>query len=201
MNDKIVENLINSEAKRQNDTLNLIASENYVSDDVLVALGSVFTNKYAEGYSKMRYYGGNEVMDKLEDLTKERALKLFRLSPKEWSVNIQPYSGSPPISPFISRSFRSEKRLWGCVWIWAPPYPWPQGERDGKIMEDSLLCRSKGRGQLDYGEVSGIAKKERPKLIVAGYTAYSRIIDFKNSRESPNLPVRFLWWICPISRA
>ena len=61
----------------------------------MTALGSVFTNKYAEGYSKMRYYGGNEVMDELEDLTKERALKLFKLSPKEWSVNIQPYSGSP----------------------------------------------------------------------------------------------------------
>ena len=180
MNDKIVENLINSEAKRQNDTLNLIASENYVSDDVLAALGSVFTNKYAEGYSKMRYYGGNEVMDKLEDLTKERALKLFRLSPKEWSVNIQPYSGSPAnLAVYLALVPVGEKIMGLRLDMGGHLTHGHKVSVTGKLWKIVSYVVQKGSGQLDYGEVSGIAKKERPKLIVAGYTAYSRIIDFK----------------------
>ncbi|MEK7506008.1 MAG: serine hydroxymethyltransferase [Patescibacteria group bacterium] len=180
MNDKIVENLINSEAKRQNDTLNLIASENYVSDDVLAALGSVFTNKYAEGYSKMRYYGGNEVMDKLEDLTKERALKLFRLSPKEWSVNIQPYSGSPAnLAVYLALVPVGEKIMGLRLDMGGHLTHGHKVSVTGKLWKIIPYVVQKGSGQLDYGEVSGIAKKERPKLIVAGYTAYSRIIDFK----------------------
>src|SRR3989344_4516127 len=95
MKDKEIERLIKLEERRQKGVINLIASENYVSKDVLRALGSVFTNKYAEGYSKLRYYGGNEVVDALENLTKKRALKLFKLSHKKWGVNVQPYSGSP----------------------------------------------------------------------------------------------------------
>ncbi len=75
--------------------VNLIASENYVSDDVLAALGSVLTNKYAEGYPRARYYGGNEITDKVEVLAKKRALAAFGLSENEWSVNVQPLSGSP----------------------------------------------------------------------------------------------------------
>src|SRR3990167_5192287 len=95
MRDKTVEKLIKAEVRRQNETINLIASENYVSRDVLSALGSVLTNKYAEGYSKHRYYGGNKYVDELEDLCKSRALKLFSLSAHNWSVNIQALSGSP----------------------------------------------------------------------------------------------------------
>lgn len=180
MNDKIVENLINREAKRQNDTLDLIASENYVSEDVLKALGSVFTNKYAEGYSKMRYYGGNEVMDKLEDLTKERALKLFRLSPKEWSVNIQPYSGSPAnLAVYLALVPVGEKIMGLRLDMGGHLTHGHKVSATGKLWKIVPYSVQKGSGQLDYGEVSGIAKKERPKLIVAGYTAYSRIIDFK----------------------
>src|SRR3989338_9376052 len=104
--DKIIENLIKKEIKRQNETLDLVASENYVSKDVLNALGSVFTNKYAEGYPGHRYYAGNKYADELENLVKVRALKLFGLNKQsvrsqkskvigQWSVNVQPYSGSP----------------------------------------------------------------------------------------------------------
>src|SRR3989338_10220003 len=92
---KQVEKLIKQEAKRQKSVINLIASENYVSQDVLDALGSELTNKYAEGYSAHRYYGGNEISDKIENLAKERALKAFSLKPDEWHVNAQPLSGSP----------------------------------------------------------------------------------------------------------
>src|SRR3989338_2419052 len=95
MKDKEIERLIKKEAWRQGHVVNLIASENFVSDDVLEALGSVFTNKYAEGYPGKRYYGGNQVVDELERLTQERALKLFKLNPKTWSVNVQALSGSP----------------------------------------------------------------------------------------------------------
>src|SRR3990167_2710170 len=85
--DTQVSKLIQKEEKRQKSVINLIASENYVSRGVLDALGSVFTNKYAEGYSGKRYYGGNAVVDEVENLARERALQLFKLSQKKWSVN------------------------------------------------------------------------------------------------------------------
>src|SRR3990167_10969528 len=95
MKDKEVGKLIEQEKKRQKSVINLIASENYVSQDVLDALGSELTNKYAEGYSQHRYYGGNEISDKIEDLCKARALKLFGLKGNEWAINVQALSGSP----------------------------------------------------------------------------------------------------------
>src|ERR1700722_10172094 len=95
MKDTAIKKLIDTEKKRQKKVVNLIASENYVSSDVLEALGSELTNKYAEGYAGKRYYGGNAVIDEVEKLCAERALALFRLDPKEWHVNVQPLSGSP----------------------------------------------------------------------------------------------------------
>src|SRR3972149_7954205 len=95
MKDKEIKKLIEEENKRQKGVINLIASENYVSRDVLDALGSELTNKYAEGYPGNRYYGGNEISDKIENLCKARALKLFKLSPRKWHVNVQALSGSP----------------------------------------------------------------------------------------------------------
>src|SRR3989344_9081005 len=93
--DRQIYKLIKAEEKRQKETISLIASENLVSESALEALGSVLTNKYAEGYPDARYYGGNQIIDKLEKLCQQRALKLFNLSSKNWSVNVQPYSGSP----------------------------------------------------------------------------------------------------------
>src|SRR3989338_9131226 len=95
MKDKEVGRLIEQEKKRQKSVVNLIASENYVSQDILDALWSELTNKYAEGYAKARYYGGNEISDKIEMLAKARALKAFGLSPAKWAVNVQALSGSP----------------------------------------------------------------------------------------------------------
>ena len=95
MKDKEIRKLIEEEKKRQKSAVSLIASENYVSEDVLDALGSELTNKYAEGYPGHRYYGGNEVSDKIENLCQARALKLFKLSPQKWHVNVQALSGSP----------------------------------------------------------------------------------------------------------
>ena len=87
--------LIKKEVKRQEETIDLIASENIVSREVLNALGSALSNKYSEGYPGKRYYPGNVYYDEIERLAQMRALKLFKLSPKEWAVNVQPYSGSP----------------------------------------------------------------------------------------------------------
>ena len=95
MKDKQIEKLIQKETRRQKDVINLIAAENYVSDDVLRALGSPLVNKYAEGYPGRRYYGGNTVIDEVENLCISRALKLFKLKPVDWHVNVQALSGSP----------------------------------------------------------------------------------------------------------
>src|SRR5689334_10646036 len=95
MKDKQIEKLIKAEDKRQKETISLIASENYVSEDVLKALGSKFINKYSEGYPNKRYYKGQTYTDKLEELCRERALKVFGLNKKDWHVNVQPLSGSP----------------------------------------------------------------------------------------------------------
>ncbi len=180
MRDKIVESLINRETKRQNDTLNLIASENYVSSDVLKALGSVFTNKYAEGYPHARYYGGNDVFDELEILAKERALKLFKLSPKEWSVNIQPYSGSPAnLAIYLALVPIGEKIMGLRLDMGGHLTHGHKVSATGKLWKIVPYAVQKGSGQLDYGEVSGLAKKERPRIIVAGYSAYAKSIDFK----------------------
>ena len=95
MKDKKTEKLIREELRRQKNTLDLIASENLASREVQEVLGSVLTNKYSEGYPGRRYYPGNVEYDAIENLAKSRALELFKLNPKIWSVNVQPYSGSP----------------------------------------------------------------------------------------------------------
>src|SRR3989338_6543166 len=86
--------LLKEEEQRQNETINLIPSENLVSKNVLLALGSVLTNKYAEGKSHQRYYFGNEIVDKIEDRVKELVCKIFKIPPENYGVNVQPYSGS-----------------------------------------------------------------------------------------------------------
>src|SRR3989338_3999054 len=95
MKDKQIEKLITKEIKRQQETLDLIASENFTSKDIMEAVGSVLTNKYSEGYPGKRYYPGNEFCDEIENLAIERGLKVFGLDPNEWGLNVQPHSGSP----------------------------------------------------------------------------------------------------------
>jgi len=195
MRDTEVEKLIKKEEARQKRVVNLIASENIVSDDVREALGSVFVNKYAEGYPGKRYYGGNEVSDEIERLAQSRALALFGLSPDEWSVNVQPLSGSPAnMAVYLALVPRG-----------GPPSR-KASEGQGKIMGMELAHGghlthghkvsasgmfwtqvpygvSRDTEQLDYDEIAKIAKKEKPALIVCGFTAYPRVIDFKKFRK------------------
>lgn len=184
MEDKEIEKLIKSEESRQKKAINLIASENYVSKDVLEALGSVFTNKYAEGYPNKRYYGGNEIVDKLEILCQKRALKLFKLSEKQWSVNVQPYSGSPANLAIYAALVPPGKKIMGMSLEMGGHLT--HGQRvsiTGKFWKQVAYGVDKKTEQLDYDEILRIAKKEKPALIIAGATAYSRKIDFKKFRK------------------
>lgn len=182
--DKKVENLIKLEEARQKSVTNLIASENYVSQDVLRALGSVFTNKYAEGYSKLRYYGGNDVVDKLEMLTKKRALKLFGLSENDWHVNVQPYSGSTANFAVYYALLPSHGKIMGMELSMGGHLT--HGHRvsaTGALWKQIPYGVDKETEKIDYENLKKIAKKEKPDIVVAGYTAYSRIIDFVKMKE------------------
>ncbi|OGI71701.1 serine hydroxymethyltransferase [Candidatus Nomurabacteria bacterium RIFCSPHIGHO2_02_FULL_38_15] len=184
MKDKQVAKILKQESLRQKGVINLIASENYVSKDVLEALGSELTNKYAEGYSKFRYYGGNEFVDKLDDLCKSRALKLFKLKSSEWAVNIQALSGSPANLAVIFGLVPVGGKIMGMELAHGGHLT--HGHRvsiTGKIWKQIPYGVDKKTEVLDYNEVKKIALKEKPQIIIAGYTAYPRIIDWKKFRE------------------
>ncbi|MDI6734564.1 MAG: serine hydroxymethyltransferase [Patescibacteria group bacterium] len=184
MKDKQTEKLIKQEQERQNKTLDLIASENFVSKDVLDALGSVFTNKYAEGYPNTRYYHGAEVVDKLEELVRTRALKLFKLSPKKWNVNVQPYSGSPAnLAILLALVPRGEKIMGMRLDMGGHLTHGYKASATGKLWQGVHCVLDKKTEKLDYREVLKLAKKEKPKLIIAGGSAYSWKLDFKKFRK------------------
>lgn len=184
MEDKAVENLIKAEIKRQNETINLIPSENFVSRDVLEALGSVFTNKYAEGYPGARYYGGNKFVDEVENLARGRALRAFGLSAEEWSVNVQPYSGSPANVAIYSALVPLHEKIMGMQLDMGGHLT--HGHKvsfTGKAWTAVQYAVSRETEQIDYNEVRKLAAAEQPKIIIAGATAYPRIFDFKKFRE------------------
>ena len=184
MKDKLIEKLIEKETRRQNETLDLIPSENFVSKDVLAALGSPLTNKYAEGYPGARYYGGNEVIDKIETIAKMRALKLFGLSEEHWHVNVQAYSGSPANLAVLLALVPTGEKIMGLQLTMGGHLT--HGHKvsaTGKIWQSVQYDVNKESERLDYDAILSLAKKEKPRLIVAGYTAYPRIIDWKKFRE------------------
>ena len=193
--DKQIEKLIQKETKRQKEVINLIASENYVSDDVLRALGSPLVNKYAEGYPGKRYYGGNTVIDEVETLCILRALKLFKLKPADWHVNVQALSGSPanlavymallPIGGNLSRANEmSRGKIMGMTLSHGGHLTHGHSvSATGKLWKQIPYGVNKKTEQLDYQELKQIAKKEKPDIVVAGFTAYSRTINFKKFRE------------------
>lgn len=183
MKDHQVEKLIREETKRQAGTLNLIPSENIASKEVLRALGSIFTNKYAEGYPGARYYAGNKCVDELENLCKERALELFRCSPEEWHANVQPYSGSPANMAAYLALLQPGEKIMGMRLDMGGHLTHGQSvSATGKFWTAVPYGVDEKTEMLDYEALLLLAKKERPKIIVAGYTAYPRVIDFKKFR-------------------
>jgi glycine hydroxymethyltransferase len=181
--DPEVYNLIEKERKRQAETLQMIASENYTSEEVLEALGSILTNKYAEGYPRKRYYAGNEVVDQVEELAIDRVRDAFGL-PLDWHVNVQPYSGSPanlavymallePGSTIMAMDLANGGHLTHGSKVNA----------SGKLYNFVHYGVSEKTGKLDYMEILKMADRVNPKLIVSGFTAYPREIDFKKFKE------------------
>jgi len=184
MKDSEVAKLIQAEKARQKKAVNLIASENYVSKDVLAALGSELTNKYAEGYSGKRYYGGNSVIDKVEDLASERALGLFGLSSGEWAVNTQALSGSPAnLAVYVGLLEKGDKVMGMSLDQGGHLTHGHKVSVTGKFYTQVPYGVSKDTEVLDYNNLKEIAMREKPRMIIAGFTAYPRVIDWKKFRE------------------
>jgi len=181
--DSQIAKLIKKEERRQAETLNLIASENYPSRAVREALGSIFVAKYAEGRPYKRYYAGQEFIDKLETLVEERVRKIFGLDSRKWAVNVQPYSGSPANYAVLRALLKPGEKILSL----ALPHgghlshgsPVSLSGKDFKIINYFL----DKNGFLNYKEIGKLAEKEKPKLIIAGYSAYPRKVDFKKFKK------------------
>ncbi len=195
MKDKLIQKLIAKEEKREQAVINLIASENYVSADVLEALGSVFTNKYAEGYPGRRYYGGNSVVDELETLTQERARTLFKLSAKKWSVNVQALSGSPANVAVYTALLPNDGtgKIMGMKLAHGGHLTHGHSVSvSGKFWKQIPYGVSEKTERLDFAELMAIAKREKPHIIVAGFTAYPRVVEWKKFRNIADTVGAFL---------
>ena len=184
MKDTQIKKLIDAEKKRQKSVINLIASENYVSKDVLEALGSELTNKYAEGYPGARYYGGNSIVDKVEQLAIDRALKLFALKPKDWHANVQPLSGSPANLAVYSALVPIGGKIMGMKLSSGGHLTHGQSvSMTGKFWKQVPFEVDPKSEVLDYAALKKIALAEKPQIIVAGFTAYPQVVDFKKFRD------------------
>ena len=182
MKDIIVKRIIKEEKKRQDNTIELIASENFVSKDVLKAAGSILTNKYAEGYPSKRYYGGCFVVDKVEDLAKQRALNIFKAD--GYSVNVQPHSGSQANMAVYKAILNHGDVVLGMDLNSGGHLT--HGSKvnfSGKDYKFISYGLNKDTETIDYEDVLKKAIKYKPKLIVVGASAYSRVIDFAKFKE------------------
>jgi len=173
-------NLIDQEKSRQIEGIELIASENFTSDQVLNATGSILTNKYAEGYPGKRYYGGCAVVDEIETLAIERAKELFGAV---WA-NVQPHSGSQANSAVYFACLNVGDKILGFDLSHGGHLTHGSSVNfSGKLYKPVFYGVDKITGKLDYDLIMDIAQKERPKLIIAGASAYSRDIDYKKFRK------------------
>ncbi|WP_313339440.1 serine hydroxymethyltransferase [Sedimentibacter sp.] len=179
-NDKELFDAMMEEKNRQNVNIELIASENFVSEDVLQAMGSHLTNKYAEGYPGKRYYGGCEFVDKVENLARERAKKIFGAD----HANVQPHSGSNAnFGVYFSVLKPGDKILGMDLSMGGHLTHGSPVNMSGSYFNVVFYGVDKETETIDYDKVREIAKLEKPKMIVAGASAYSRFIDFKLFRE------------------
>ncbi len=184
MKDVELQKLIAEEVGRQNETINLIASENLASLDVLAALGSPLSNKYSEGYPGARYYPGNGIYDQIELLAQERALRLFGLSPGEWAVNVQPLSGSPAnVAIYSALMAYGETFMAMGLSCGGHLSHGHKVSLSGKWWRAVHYAVDPETGLIDYEAVRELALREKPKVIVAGFTAYPGTVDFAKFGE------------------
>ncbi|MFC2109832.1 serine hydroxymethyltransferase [Bacteroidota bacterium] len=178
--DQIIFDLIQDEKERQLEGLELIASENFVSEQVMEAQGSVLTNKYAEGYPGKRYYGGCEVVDVVEQIAIDRAKELFGAA----YVNVQPHSGSQANAAVYLAVLKPGDKILGFDLSHGGHLTHGSPVNfSGKTYKTSFYGVEKETGRLNYDNIQKIALEEKPKLIIAGASSYSRDIDFARFRE------------------
>lgn len=181
--------LMQKEKKRQLSGLELIASENFTSLSVLQCLSSCLHNKYSEGLPGQRYYGGNEYIDKIELLAQKRALEAYNLNPEEWGVNVQSYSGSPANLAVYTGLVESHGRIMGLDLPDGGHLTHGFATPTKKISATAMFFESMAykvdpvTGLIDYDQLAVLAKSFRPKLIIAGISCYSRVLDYKRFRE------------------
>ena len=180
LNNQIIFDLINQENERQKNGIELIASENFASNDVMKAMGSCLTNKYAEGFPKNRYYGGCEVVDKVEQLAIDRAKELFGVE----YANVQPHSGSQANSAVMLACLNPGDKILGFNLSHGGHLTHGSPVNfSGKIYEAVFYNVDEKTGIIDYDKLEAIAKKEKPKMIICGASAYSQDWDYKKFRE------------------
>ena len=178
--DSLIFDLIEDERARQTNGLELIASENFVSDQVMEAAGSVLTNKYAEGYPGKRYYGGCEVVDQVEQIAIDRAKELFGAS---WA-NVQPHSGSQANTAVFHACMKPGDTFLGFDLAHGGHLTHGSPVNfSGRLYNPIFYGVEKETGVLNYDKIQEIALREKPKMILAGASAYSREIDYKRFRE------------------
>ena len=181
--------LIIKEENRQLNGIELIASENFTSPDVMKATGSVLTNKYAEGYPGKRYYGGCEVVDEIETIAIDRAKELFGAS----YANVQPHSGSQANTAVYHAFLKPGDKILGFDLSHGGHLTHGSPVNfSGRLYNPCFYGVNKSTGELDYDNILNIAKKEKPNMIIAGASAYSRDIDFKRFREIADIVNAFL---------
>lgn len=178
--DPAILEIIEREIKRQNEEIELIASENYVSPAVLEAMATVLNNKYSEGYSGKRYYGGNHVIDEVEDLAIERAKKLFKAE----HVNVQPLSGSPANAAVYMAFLEPGDKVLGLKLDHGGHLSHGHDVNfSGRLYNFIQYGVNPRTGIIDMDKVREIALREKPKMIVAGFSAYSREIDWQKFQD------------------
>ncbi len=182
--------ILTKERQRQKHSVTLIPSENFTSKSVMDLLGSEMQNKYSEGYPGERYYGGNQFIDMAESLCQKRALELYNLDPELWGVNVQPLSGAPANLYAYSAVMETNDRLMGLDLPHgghlSHGYQLPSGTKISyisKYFQTMPYHVDAQTGIIDYDTLSKTSKLFRPKVIVAGASAYSRVLDYKRFRE------------------
>eukprot|EP00933_Yihiella_yeosuensis_P066677 TRINITY_DN7104_c0_g1_i1.p1 TRINITY_DN7104_c0_g1~~TRINITY_DN7104_c0_g1_i1.p1 ORF type:complete len:488 (-),score=131.61 TRINITY_DN7104_c0_g1_i1:917-2380(-) len=187
--DPEVYGIIEKEKDRQRRCVNLIASENFAPQAVLEAVGSVMVNKYSEGYPGARYYGGNEHIDEAETLCQQRALQAVRVDPKDWGVNVQTLSGSPANFQVFTALLDVHDRIMGLDLPHGGHLSHGYQTDTKKISSVSKYFTSipyrldEETGVIDYDECEKFAMRIRPKILIAGTSAYSRLIDYARMRQ------------------